>query len=81
MHEELLKDIKIVNPTRILQFDEENMDAKTLIKSFNQNMEKIKDTKLPSADDFTTLVSIKSMLHLKKNWMPCQNLKVREYRW
>ena len=71
MHEELLKDIKIVNPTGILQFDEENMDAKTLIKSFNQNMEKIKDTKLSSADDFTTLVSIKSMLHLKKNWMPC----------
>ena len=67
MHEELLKDIKIVNPTGILQFDEENMDAKTLIKSFNQNMEKIKDTKLSSADDFTTLVSIKSMLHLKKN--------------
>ena len=30
MHEELLKDMKIVNPIGILQFDDGNMDAETL---------------------------------------------------
>ena len=81
MHKELLKDMKIANPTRILQFDEGNMDTEMLIKSFNEAMEKIKDIESPSADDFTALASIKSMLHLNKNLMPYQNLKVKEYMW
>ena len=81
MHKELLKDMKIVHPTGILQFDEGNMDTEMLIKSFNEVMEKIKDIESPSADDFTALASIKSMLHLNKNLMPCQNLKVKEYMW
>ena len=81
MHEELLKDMKIVNPTGILLFDEANMDAETLTKNFNEAMERIKDSESPSTDDFTTLASVESMLRLNKNLMPCQSLKVKEYGW
>ena len=38
VHEELLKDMKIVNPTGILEFDNGNMDVETLTKSFNEAM-------------------------------------------
>ena len=69
MHEELLKDMKIVNPMGILLFDEANMDAKTLTKNFNEAMEWIRDSESPSANDFTVLVSVESMLHLNKNLM------------
>ena len=70
MHEELVKDIKIVNPSRILQFNEGNMEAKVLTKSFNEAVEKIRDNESPSAYNFTTLASIESMLSLNKNSMP-----------
>ena len=81
MHKELVKDMKIVNPTGILQFDEGNMDFEVLTKSFTEVVEQIKDKETPRADDFTSLASIESMLCLKKKLMPRQNLKVKEYRW
>ena len=81
MHEELIKDMKIVNPTGILQFDEGNMDAEVLTKSFNEAVEKIRDSKNPKAKDFSTLASIESMLRFNKNLIPRQSLKVKEYRW
>ena len=81
MHEEIVKDMNILNPIGILQFDEGNMDVEMLTKSFNEAVEKIRDNESPSADDFTALVSIESMLSLNKNLMPCQSLKVKEYRW
>jgi len=39
MHEELLKDMNIINPTRILQFEDGNIDSKTLTRSFNEAIE------------------------------------------
>ena len=36
MHEELIKDMKIVNPIGILQFDEGNMDTDMLTKRFDE---------------------------------------------
>ena len=81
MHEELIKDMKIVNPTGILQFDEGNMDAEVLTKSFTKVAEKIRDNEHPKAEDFSTLVSIESMLCFNGNLMPRQSLKVKEYRW
>ena len=70
MHEELLKDINIVNPTGILQFDDRNMHSEALTKSFNGAVTKIKDNEMPTAGDFTTLVNIESMLYLNRNLMP-----------
>ena len=81
MHEELIKDMKIVNPTGILQFDEGNMDADVLTKSFNEAIEQIRDSESPKANDFSALTSIESMLRLNKNLMPRQSLKMKEYRW
>ena len=81
MHEELIKDMKIVNPTNILQFDEGNMDAEVLTKRFTEVVEKIRDSEHPKAEDFSTLASIESMLCFKKKLMPRQSLKVKEYRW
>ena len=81
MHEELIKDMKIVNPTGILQFDEGNMDAEVLTKSLNEVAEKIKDNEHPKAEDFSTLTSIESMLSFNRNLMPCQSLKMKEYKW
>ena len=81
MHEELIKDMKIVNPTGILQFDEGNMDAEVLTKSFTEVTEKIRDSEHLKAKDFSTLASIESMLHFNKNLMPHQSLRMKEYRW
>lgn len=81
MHEELLKDTKIVNPTGILQFDDRNMDLEILIKSFNEAIEQIRDNKSLSANDFIALVNIESLLLLNKNLIPCQNLKIKEFKW
>ena len=81
MHEELIKDMKNMNPIGILQFDEVNMDVEVLMKSFNEAVEQIRDSELPKAEDLSTLVSIESMLHLNKNLMPHQSLKMKEYRW
>ena len=81
MHEEVIKDMKIVNPIGILQFDEGNMDVEVLTKNFNEAVEKIRDSKLPKAEDFSALASIESMLRLNRNLMPCQSLKIKEYRW
>ena len=81
MHEELIKDMKIVNPMGILQFGEGNMDAKVLINCFNEAEEKIRDSECPKAKDVSMLPSIESMLHLNRNLMPHQNLKMKEYRW
>lgn len=77
MHEKLLKDIKVINPMGILQFDDGNMDSETLIKSFIEAIEKIRDNESPNADDFTALANIESMLCLNKNLMPCQSLKIK----
>ena len=81
MHEELLKDMKIVNPIGILQFDYENMDSKSLTKSFNEVVEKIRDNESPSTNDFTMLANIESMLCLNKNLILGQNLKIKEFKW
>lgn len=70
MHKELLKDMKVVNPTKILHFEDDNMDFEVLIKNFNDAVTKIKDNDTPTPGDFTTLVNIKSMLYLNKNLMP-----------
>ena len=71
MHEELIKDMKIVNPTGILQFDEVNMDAEVLRKSFTKAVEQIRHSEHPKAKDFSTLASIESMLRFNRNLMPC----------
>jgi hypothetical protein len=81
MHEDLIKDMKVVNSTGILEFDERNMDAEVLIKNFNEATEQIKNSESPKADDFTVLASIESMLRLNKDLMLRQNLKVKEYKW
>ena len=81
MHEELIKDMKIVNPMGILQFDEGNMDAEVLTKSFTVVAEKIRDNEHPKAEDLSTLASIESMLRFNRNLMPRQSLKMKEYRW
>ena len=81
MHEELIKDMKILNPTGILQFDEGNMDAKVLTKSFTEAAEQIRDSEHPKVEDFSTLASIESMLRFNRNLMPHQSLKMKEYRW
>ena len=70
MHEEILKDMRIVNPTGILQFDDGNMDFEILTKSFNEAVEQIRDNESPSANDFTALANIESMLCLNKNLIP-----------
>lgn len=81
MHEELIKDMKIMNPIGILQFDEGNMDTKVLMKSFNEVVEQIRDSELPKVEGFFMLASIESMLHLNRNLMPRQSLKMNEYKW
>ena len=70
MHEELLKDMNIVNPIGILQFDDANMDSKALTKSFNDAIVMITDSDMPTASDFTTLANIETMLYLNRNLMP-----------
>ena len=70
MHEELIKYMKIVNPTGILQFDEGNMDAKVLTKSFTEAAEQIRDCEHPKVEDFSTLPNIESMLRFNRNLMP-----------
>ena len=70
MHEELIKDMKIMNPIGILQFEKGNMDTKVLTKSFNKAMEQIRDSELPKAEDFSVLASIESMLRFNRNLMP-----------
>ena len=57
------------------------MDAKKLTKSFNGVLEKIGDSESPSADEFSALASIESILRPNKNLIPHQSLKVIEYRW
>lgn len=81
IHRELAKDMKIVNPMAILQLDEGNMDIEVLTKSLTDAIELIRDSEMSKIDDFTILASIKSMLHLNENLIPCQNLKVKEYKW
>ena len=81
MHEELIKDMKIVNPIGILQFDEGNMDTKVLTKRFCEAVEQIINSELPKVKDFSVLASIESMLQLNRNIMPCQSIKMKEYRW
>ena len=81
MYEELIKDMRIVKQTSILQFDEGNMDAEVLKKSFTKVTEQIRDNEHLKAKDFSTLASIESMLCFNRNLMPRQSLKVKEYRW
>ena len=81
MHEELLKDMNVVNPIGIPQFKDGNMDSNSLIKNFNDVISKIKDTDTPAASDFTTLAKIESMLYLSRNIMPRQSVKIKELRW
>ena len=81
MHEELIKDMKIVNPMGIPQFNEGNMDTKVLTKSFTKAVEQIKDSDHPKVDEFSMLTSIESMLHFNRNLMPNQSLKMKECRW
>ena len=78
MHEELIKDMKIVNPTGILQFDEGNMDVEVLTKSFTEATEKIRDNEHLKAEEFSILASIESMPRFNRNLMPHQSLKVKE---
>ena len=70
MQEELIEDMKIVNPMGILQFDEGNMDIEMLTKSFTEVAEQIRDSERPKAKDFSTLASIESMLRFNQNLMP-----------
>lgn len=57
------------------------MDSKTLPKSFNDVVEKIRDNESPTTSDFTTLANIESMLCLNRNLMPHQSLKIKEFKW
>ncbi|GLJ06800.1 hypothetical protein SUGI_0048610 [Cryptomeria japonica] len=81
MHKELVKDMNIVNPTGILQLDEGSMDIEVLTKSFTEAVEQIRDKETPKVNDFTSLAGIESMLRLNEKLMPCQSLKMKEYRW
>lgn len=81
MHEELVKDMRIVNPTGILQLDEGSMDVEVLTRNFTQAVEQIRDNEVPKVNDFTSLAGIESMLRLNEKLMPHQSLKVKDYRW
>ena len=80
MHEELLKDMNIVNPIVILQFDDGIMDSEALTKSFNDAIAKIKENEMPTTSDFTTPANIESMLYLNRNLMSQQSLKIKEFK-
>ena len=67
MHDELLKDMNIVNPIGFLQFDDGKMDSKSLPKSFDDAIENVKGNEIPTTSDFTTLANIESMLYLNRN--------------
>ena len=69
MHKELLKDMNVVIPTRIPQFEDGNMDYEALTKCFNDAIMKIKNNDTPTASDFTMLENIESMLYLNRNPM------------
>ena len=73
MHKEILKYMKIINPTSILQFDNVSMDSNTLTKKFSDAMSRIKDSDTPSYQDFTIVANIESMLYLNKELMPRKN--------
>ena len=77
MHEELHKDMNIVNSIGFLQFDDGNMDSEALPKSFNGAIANIKDNEMPTTSDFTTLANIESMLYLKRNLMSWQSMKIK----
>ena len=81
MHEELLKDMNILNPIGFLQFDDRNMDSEALPKSFNDAIANIKDNEMPTTSDFTTLANIESMLYLNRNLMSRQSIKIKEFKW
>lgn len=81
MHKELTKDMQVINPTRILQFEDGNMDSEALIKNFNDAMTKIKDSDTPIPGDFTTLSNIEVMLYLNKDLMPRQSQRIKELKW
>ena len=70
MHGELLKDMNVINPIGIPQFEDGNMDSDALIKNFNDAISRIRDTDTPIASDFTRLANIESMLYLSRNFMP-----------
>ena len=80
MHEEILKDMNIVNPIGILQFDDGNMDSEALPKRVNDAIANIKDNEMPTTSDFTTLANIESMLYLNWNLMSWQSLKIKEFK-
>ena len=80
MHAELLKDMKVINPMGIPQFEDRNMELDTLIKNFNDAISRIRDTNTPVASDFTTLVNIESMLYLNRNVMSWKILKIKELK-
>ena len=62
MHQELMKDMQIVNPTWIYHFEDDNLDSKIMTKAFKEAVIKIKDNETPTPEDFITLSHIKSML-------------------
>ena len=81
MHKELLKDMQVVNPTGIPQFEDGNIDTKVLTKNFNEIVTKIKDNDTPTPRDFTTLANIESMLYLNKYLIPRQSRRIQALRW
>ena len=81
LHKEILKDMQIVNPIGILQFDDGNMDFEVLTKRFNDIMYRIKDSDTSTSRDLTTLANIESMLYLNKDLMPRQIHRIRKLKW
>ena len=57
------------------------MDIEVLTKSFTEAAEKIWDSECPKAEYFSTLASIESIMCFNRNLMPCQSLKMKEYKW
>lgn len=77
MHKGILKDMKIINPTSILQFEDGNTYLETLIKTFQNAMFKIKDNNTPTSQDFTIVANTKSMLYLNKEIMSRKRKRIR----
>ena len=52
-----------------------------MIKSFTEQIWKIRDTEIPVSSGFTTLANIESLLNLNQNVLPHQSLKFKELKW
>ena len=60
---------------------DEDIDSETMIKSFTEQIWKIRDTETPVSSGFTTLANIESLLNLNRNVLPHQSLKFKELKW